>query len=126
MSTPRTTESPDTGEPPPETPDRYGAFPRLEPAQIEVLSEHGDRRPVDAGEVLITEGEPDPAFFVVLRGKVAVLQAYQTPDEQVVRVHGPGRFLGEMGVLTGQVSFLTSVVAVAGEVLAVPVEHVRR
>ncbi len=126
MSTSRATELPDTGEPPTETPDRYGAFPRLEPAQIEVLAAHGDRRPVDAGEVLITEGEPDPAFFVVLSGKVSVLEAYQNPDERVVRVHGPGRFLGELGVLTGQVSFLTSVVAVAGEVLAVPVEHVRR
>src|ERR1700760_4781906 len=101
MRTPRTTGSPDTGEPLTETPDRYGAFPRLEPAQIEVLAEHGDRRPVDAGEVLITEGEPDPAFFVVLRGEVAVLEGYQTPDERVVRVHGQGRFLGELGLLTG-------------------------
>jgi thioredoxin reductase (NADPH) len=116
----------DTGEAPAETPDLSGAFPRLEPDQIEMLAGHGDRRPVLPGEILIVEGEPDPAFFVVLRGKVAVLEGYQTPDEQVVRVHGPGRFLGELGLLTGQVSFFTDVAAVAGEVLAVPVGEVRR
>ena len=65
------------------------AFPRLEQAQIDTLAEHGERRPVRQGEVLIVEGEPDPAFFVVLRGKVAVVEGYQTPDERVVRVHGP-------------------------------------
>lgn len=110
----------------PETRNLSGAFPRLESTQIEMLAEHGDRRAVRPGEVLIIEGEPDPAFFVVLRGKVAVLQGYETPEERVVRVHGPRRFLGELGLLTGQVSFFTTVVAVAGEVLAVPVEQVRR
>jgi thioredoxin reductase (NADPH) len=126
MSPPRPVDSHESGGPPTETPDLSGAFPRLEPAQIEILAEHGDRRPVRAGDVLTIEGEPNPAFFVVLRGKVAVLEGYQTPDERVVRIHGPGRFLGELGLLNGQVSFFTNVVAVAGEVLAVPVEQVRR
>ena len=119
-------ESRDTGGALTETPDLSGAFPRLEPAQIAMLAEHGECGPVRAGEVLSVEGEPDPAFFVVLGGKVVVLEGYQTQDERVVRVHGPGRFLGELGLLTGQVSFFTNVVAVAGEVLAVPVEQVRR
>ena len=44
----------------------------------------------------------------------------------MVAVHGPRRFLGELGLLTGQVAFFTNVVAAAGEVLAVPVEQVRR
>lgn len=125
MSATRPGESPGTEEPT-ETPDLSGAYPRLEPDQIEMLAACGDRRPVRPGEVLILEGEPDPAFFVVLSGKVAVLEGYQTPDERVVRVHGPRRFLGELGLLTGQVSFFTDVAAVDGEVLAVPVEQVRR
>ena len=126
MSTSGPTRTRDTGGPPAETPDLSGGFPRLEPDQIEVLAGRGDRRPVRPGEVLIVEGEPDPAFFVVLSGTVAVLEGYETPEERVVRVHGPGRFLGELGLLTGQVSFFTDVAAVDGEVLAVPVEEVRR
>ena len=43
----------------------------------------------------------------------------------MVRVHGPGRFLGELGVLTGQVAFFTSVVVDPGEVLAIPTDRLR-
>ncbi len=126
MNTPRPIETRDTWGSLTETPDLSGAFPRLESAQIEMLAAHGDRHTTSPGEVLIIEGEPDPAFFVVLSGTAVVLEGYQTPEERLVRVHGPGRFLGELGLLTGQVSFFTTVVAVAGEVLAVPVEEVRR
>jgi thioredoxin reductase (NADPH) len=108
-----------------ETPDVSGAFPRLEPAQIEMLAAHGERRHCDVGDVLITEGEPHSAFYVVQSGMVAVVEGHGTPQPRVVLVHGPGRFLGELGLLTGQVSFFSSVVVVAGEVLAVPVEDIR-
>lgn len=108
-----------------QTPDPLGAFPQLEPEQIERLAAHGERRSTRPGEALIVEGEPDPAFYVVLSGLVAVLAGYRTPEERVVRVHGPHRFLGELGLLTGQVAFFTDVVAVAGEVLAVPVDQIR-
>ena len=66
--------------PPGETPDLSGAFPRLEQAQIRDAGGDGERRPVRAGEVLIVEGEPDDAFFVVLSGRVAVVEALGTPD----------------------------------------------
>jgi thioredoxin reductase (NADPH) len=40
-------------------------------------------------------------------------------------VHGPRRFLGELGLLTGQPSFTGAVVREAGEVLEVPISAVR-
>jgi thioredoxin reductase (NADPH) len=43
----------------------------------------------------------------------------------VISVHGPGRFVGELSVLTGQPAFFTAVVVESGEVLAVPVDHLR-
>jgi thioredoxin reductase (NADPH) len=111
--------------PPGETPDLSGAFPRLEESRVRVLESWGERRPVRRGEVLIAEGEPEDTFHVVLSGRVAVAEAFGTPDQRVVRVHGPGRFLGELGVLTGQPAFFTSVVVDAGEVLAVPADRLR-
>lgn len=39
--------------------------------------------------------------------------------------HGPGRFLGELGLLEGQVAFDTAVVGEPGAVLAVPLERQR-
>jgi thioredoxin reductase (NADPH) len=111
--------------PPGETPDLSGAFPRLGEARIRTLEAAGERRRVARGEVLIAEGEPEDTFFVVLSGRVAVVEGLGSPDQRVVRVHGPGRFLGELGVLTGQVAFFSTVVVDAGEVLAVPAERLR-
>ncbi len=106
-----------------ETPDADGAFPRLTDAQLAVLAEHGERRPVQAGDVLFREGEPTDTFFVVLSGLVAIVESYGA-DERVVQAHGPGRFLGELGLIEGQVAFLTAVVREPGEVLAVRVAEV--
>jgi thioredoxin reductase (NADPH) len=53
------------------------------------------------------EGEPEDTFYVLLSGRVAVVEALGTPDQRVVRLHGPGRFLGELGVLTAQPAFLS-------------------
>jgi thioredoxin reductase (NADPH) len=112
-------------EPLAETPDLYGAFPRLSEAQIEALSVYGHRRRMQPGEVLFREGDPGCDFFVVLAGNVAIVTGYGG-DEHVISVHGPGRFLGELSLLTGQTVFVTAVVREPGEVLVVPVERLRR
>jgi thioredoxin reductase (NADPH) len=109
---------------PPETPDRDGAFPRLGEWQIEALSRDGVRRPTEAGEVLFRQGDRDYDFFVVLAGKVAVRDG-DGPEARLVAVHGAGRFLGELSLLTGQAAFFTAEVIEPGEVLAVPVERLR-
>ncbi|MGW2855968.1 Crp/Fnr family transcriptional regulator, partial [Streptomyces sp. NPDC001215] len=108
-----------------ETPDRYGAFPRLTPEQIEDLIAHGERRGTAEGEVLYREGEPFRDFLAILRGTVEILHDHGGPDERTVAVHGPGRFLGELGLLEGQAAFDTAVVREAGEILAVAVERQR-
>jgi thioredoxin reductase (NADPH) len=107
-----------------ETPDTYGAFPRLSEPQIEMLAAAGERRPVEPGDVLFAEGEESQDFFVVLSGKIAVIQEVDG-QRQIIRVHGPGRFLGELGLLEGQPSFLGAVACGRGAVLAVPAERLR-
>jgi thioredoxin reductase (NADPH) len=111
--------------PPGETPDVSGAFPRLEDTRLRELEAWGERRPTMRGDVLIAEGEPEATFYVVLAGRVAVVEALGKPDQRVARLHGPGRFLGELGVLTGQPAFVSDVVVDPGEVLAVPVDRLR-
>jgi len=101
-----------------ETPDLYGAFPRLAEDQIEELARHGERRSTREGEILFREGERYD-FVVVLDGLVTVVNDFGG-DEGLIAVHGPGRFLGELSLLTGQASFFTAVVREPGEVLAVP------
>jgi thioredoxin reductase (NADPH) len=106
-----------------ETPDRLGAFPRLDPEQIELLEQYGERRATAAGQVLFRQGEPRYDFYVVLAGLVVVVDGDGSDEERVLGVHGPGRFLGELNLLTGQPVLATAVVREAGEVLAVPPER---
>lgn len=107
-----------------ETPDLNGAYPRLEEYQIAELAAVGEQRAVGKGEILQRAGEPADEFLVVLEGRVMVIQDVG-PEQRVVAVHGPRRFLGDLGLLTGQPSFLSWVSEDVGEVLAVPVEALR-
>jgi thioredoxin reductase (NADPH) len=109
-----------------ETPDLHGAYPRLDEAQIAALEAGGERRATEREEVLFHEGDrQDYDFYIVLGGRVAVLDGYGAPDERWIAIHGPGRFLGELSLLVGQPPFLSTVVQEPGEVVRVPVEHVR-
>ncbi|NUS91326.1 MAG: FAD-dependent oxidoreductase [Nocardia sp.] len=109
-----------------ETPDELGAFPRLTDDQVATLEVGGARRPVRAGEVLIREGEPSKDFFVILSGRVAIIDEGEGESERrILRVHGRGRFLGELGLLEGQVAFFTAEAIEDGEILVVPAERVR-
>ena len=109
-----------------ETPDTVGAYPRLSEYQITALGAVGHARPTTPGDVLFHEGERASEFIAILTGTVAVVEAYGSPDERVIAIHGPGRFLGEIGLLTGQAAFVTAVVREPGEVLALPVDQLRQ
>ena len=107
-----------------ETPDVNGAFPRLNEQQIETLAERGERRTTRAGEVLYAQGSQTDEFFVILSGTIAIVDR-DGDEERIVRVHGPGRFLGELGVIEGQPAFTGAVVVEPGAVLAIPVSSLR-
>jgi thioredoxin reductase (NADPH) len=107
-----------------ESPDLLGAFPRLSDEQLAALMRVGARRRVSRGDVLYREGDGTCDFFVILDGKVAVIEESHA-GEEVIGLHGPGRFLGELGLITGQAVFVTAIVREPGEVLVVPQERLR-
>jgi thioredoxin reductase (NADPH) len=119
-----------------ETPDVSGAYPRLGQAQIELLGRTGIRRATPAGEILIHEGNFDTDFFVILQGTVLVVEGLHAaggrqpaepgPGTRILEVHGPGRFLGELGLVEGQPAFVSTVTAEAGEVLQISGDDLRR
>jgi len=109
----------------PETPDLHGAYPRLDDARIAALSALGQRRATQPGDILFREGDRNCDFFVVVAGKVAAAQGHGTPEEHVISVHGHGRFLGELSLLTGEGAWYSAVALDAGEVFAVPVARLR-
>src|SRR4051794_6287912 len=105
-----------------ETRDHQGAFPRLGDDALAALEERGTRRAVAVGDVLFADGDASYDFFVVLSGKVAIIQSAGCEDENVLAVHGERRFLGELNLLTGEAVYLTARVVEGGEVLQVPRE----
>src|SRR5437588_8129299 len=98
--------------------DRNGAFPRLNEDQRARLRAMGEARAVNPGDILFREGDRSYDFFVVESGAVAIVQGYGA-ENRVVAVHGAGRFLGELTILTGGRVFLTAVVRDAGEVIQI-------
>jgi thioredoxin reductase (NADPH) len=110
---------------PDETPDLHGGFPRLSDEQIKRLALDGERRPTEPGQILFQEGDDEYDFHVVLDGRVET-QTGEEREARTVAVHGPGRFLGELNLLTGGPSFLTAIALEAGEVLAIPASRLRQ
>ena len=102
-----------------------GRFPVLDAAQLEVLRSYGTEQAVVPGEVLFAEGDETYDLIVVLEGEVHVVGNAGRRAEAVIATYGPGQFLGEIGLLTGQRAFGAAVVRTAGRVLRVPAAQVR-
>jgi thioredoxin reductase (NADPH) len=101
-----------------------GRSPVLDAAQIEVLRRYGSEQPVAAGDVLFADGDETYDLIVVLAGEVQIVEHYGRPGQTVIATYGPSRFLGEIGLLTGQRVYLSAVASRAGRVLRVPTEQV--
>jgi thioredoxin reductase (NADPH) len=101
------------------------AFRQLNDAELAALAPLGVRRAVAAGEYLYREGDAGYDFYVVLAGAVEIVVNTDGKERVIVR-HSPGRFLGELNLLTGQRVFVSARVAETGEVLVVPRDAFRR
>jgi thioredoxin reductase (NADPH) len=105
--------------------DVDSSTPTLDAAELAFLEPLGRRRQVDAGHYLFRAGDTKYDFYVVLSGQVEILLDADG-ESRLIKTHGPGRFLGELSTLTGLRAFLSARMAEPGEVLAVPVETLRR
>jgi thioredoxin reductase (NADPH) len=110
----------------PETPDTTGAYPRLSDEQIMLLSQYGKRTALTKGTTLFCAGDRDCPLFVVLDGRVRVVQEEGPEGEsRVLAVHGRGRFVGDLSILTGQAVYVTAVAQTDVEVLDVPYDRLK-
>jgi thioredoxin reductase (NADPH) len=105
-------------------PEQPGSRAVLSPVQLSVLRRYGTEEAVVEGEVLFADGDETYDLIVVLEGEVEIIEHYGRASEVVITAYGPGSFLGEMGLLTGQRAFLTAAASVAGRILRIPAEQV--
>jgi thioredoxin reductase (NADPH) len=95
---------------------RTQAFPILTAAQIGRVRSSGKLRQVTAGEILFEPGDTDVPFFVLLSGRMEIVQ----PDfagERPIAAHGPGEFTGEISMISGRRCLVRGRVTEPGEFL---------
>lgn len=100
------------------------AFPVLSAEQIDLLRPFGEVRQTQVGDVLFEIGDRTYPLVVVLSGQTAVVDTSERV-ERSLKLSGPGEFVGELGLLTGQAVFVACIVREAGQVLLVPPAAVR-
>jgi thioredoxin reductase (NADPH) len=91
--------------------DAAVAFPPLGDEQMEAFRRFGLERTVGAGEVLYRRQDPHSAMYVILEGRVAIIDDFGGAQEHAIVEHGPGGFVGEYNLLTGQAAYLSAVAA---------------
>src|ERR671921_2311266 len=98
--------------------------PKLREDQIEVLMRYGQTRTIEVGEVLFRGGDASSDFMVVLEGEVEAVDDF-AGEARSMGLMREGSFLGDLNMLTEQPIYLSGVVRVGGEVLAIPRERLK-
>jgi thioredoxin reductase (NADPH) len=101
------------------------AWPVLSAAELADVASFGSERSTVAGELLFAAGEASYDLFVVLEGEAEVLRPGGAEDA-LIAGFGPGGFIGELTLLTGQHRFLDARVSKAGRVLVIEQPQFRR
>ena len=100
------------------------AFPKLSPYHIERLRRYGIEHAVAAGEVLFEQGDVNVSFYVLLDGKMEIVQPLEK-GERAIADHYAGEFTGEVNMLWNRRSLVRGRMVTDGQVLEVPQERLR-
>src|SRR5215210_6605868 len=104
--------------------EQIDAFWELTDDQISVLRQYGNVQQTHDGQVLFHQGELTCDFYVVLEGEVELVEpTLVTP--RVIGVRKPREIVGELNLLTEEVTYLSAVVRKGGSVLAIPADDLR-
>ena len=99
--------------------------PRLNAGQLALLHRYGQVRPTVAGQELFREGDRGYDFIVIVSGAVTILD-HQAGVARELATGGPGEFVAELNLFTGERLFTTAVVKEPGSILVVPVDRMQR
>lgn len=110
--------------PPSSLDPRTQAFPSLTAAQIDRVSSSGQARKVEKGEIVFDIGDAQIPFFVLLSGRMEVVQPGLFGEIQVA-AHGPGEFTGEITMISGRHSLVRGRVTEPGDFLEVSPDGLR-
>lgn len=73
---------------------RVPIFSNCTPSEIEAIAALAQEHSFEPGQIIVTQGTPGQAFYMVLGGRVEILR-----DGNSLGTFGPGDFFGEMSLL---------------------------
>jgi thioredoxin reductase (NADPH) len=109
----------------PDQRERELMFPKLTAAQIARLAAWGTRRHVAVGEMLFDQGTTRRSFFVVLEGRIEILNESAIGETRIT-MHTAGDFTGETDMLSGRPSLVRARAAAESEVIEIDPSTLRR
>ncbi|MEW6403168.1 MAG: SpoIIE family protein phosphatase [Chloroflexota bacterium] len=74
-------------------------FAELPAEELARLISLMDRRELEPGEILFSEGEPGEHLYVVMSGELEILMGAGKPDEFILNILRAGEYLGEMSLI---------------------------
>jgi thioredoxin reductase (NADPH) len=116
-------------QPPPDdgSPDTAGADPGLSDGQLARLRAYGSPDELEVGTAAFAAGDPTYDLIVIEEGAIAVVRpaTLNAPEASLI-AFGPGAFVGELGLLTGQTTYLTGRVVERARVHRISPPQLRR
>jgi serine phosphatase RsbU (regulator of sigma subunit) len=101
-------------------------FAKLERRTLDELRELAQRRTYPAQTVLIRQGEVGHVFYVIVKGRVAVVRTLEDGEERLEAMRGPNEFFGEMSLLDDTVRLANCITLTETTVLEVTEELFER
>jgi thioredoxin reductase (NADPH) len=102
-----------------------GAFPRLSDEQMACIAECGEKQAFEDGQVLFEAGQRNYPFFVIVSGRVEIIEESSGRRNTVV-VHEAGEFTGDVDMLTARPAVISAIAKGPCEVYRVPAEKLRQ
>jgi len=78
------------------------ALPDLSEKELVETTNRLQRVVAQAGEVIVRQDEPSDRFYILTKGEVELILTGKEGWERTVETLQPGRFFGELGILTGR------------------------
>ncbi len=100
-------------------------FPTLTAAQLKRVAACGTMRDVDAGTIVVEQGDATLPFIVVVSGELEVFRPVTGGEESIV-VHKAGNFFGDIIMLSGRRSMVVARMRVAGQLIVVEREALQQ
>lgn len=74
-------------------------FKDLEDEEIDLVAAKCVEEEHAAGDILFVEGSSADRFYIIIEGRIEVWKNFYDPKPDLLAVHGPGHFFGEMALI---------------------------